>query len=56
MGVVIEICVKYPGGPTRITVADISAPPFQLSSGSPGCFTIIAITTPIAPALKNYYI
>jgi hypothetical protein len=23
MGVVIEICVKYPGGPTRITVADI---------------------------------
>jgi hypothetical protein len=23
MGVVIEICVKYPGGPTRIRVADI---------------------------------
>ena len=23
MGVVIEICIKYPGGPTRITVADI---------------------------------
>jgi hypothetical protein len=23
MGVVIEICAKYPGGPTRITVADI---------------------------------
>ena len=24
MGVVIEICAKHPGGPTRITVADIS--------------------------------
>ena len=23
MGVVIEICVKYPGGRTRMTVADI---------------------------------
>jgi hypothetical protein len=23
MGVVIETCIKYPGGPTRITVADI---------------------------------
>jgi hypothetical protein len=23
MGVVIEICIKYPGGPTRITVTDI---------------------------------
>jgi hypothetical protein len=23
MGVVIEICVKYPGGPTRIRVTDI---------------------------------
>jgi hypothetical protein len=23
MGVVIEICVKYPGGRTRITVTDI---------------------------------
>jgi hypothetical protein len=23
MGVVIEICAKYPGGPTRITVTDI---------------------------------
>jgi hypothetical protein len=23
MGVVIEICVKYPGGPTRITVTDM---------------------------------
>ena len=25
MGVVIEICVKYPGDPTRMTVADIYA-------------------------------
>ena len=24
MGVVIEICTKYPGGRTRIAVADIS--------------------------------
>jgi hypothetical protein len=23
MGVVIEICSKYPGGPTRMTVTDI---------------------------------
>jgi hypothetical protein len=23
MGVVIEICVKHPGGPTRITVTDV---------------------------------
>jgi hypothetical protein len=23
MGVVIETCVKYPGGPTRITVTDM---------------------------------
>jgi hypothetical protein len=23
MGVVIEICTKYPGGPTRITVTDM---------------------------------
>jgi hypothetical protein len=23
MGVVIEACVKYPGGPTRMTVTDI---------------------------------
>jgi hypothetical protein len=23
MGVVVEICIKYPGGPTRIRVADI---------------------------------
>jgi hypothetical protein len=26
MGVVIEICVKYPGGPTRITVTDMHIP------------------------------
>jgi hypothetical protein len=25
--VVIEICVKYPGGPTRITVADLASTP-----------------------------
>jgi hypothetical protein len=23
MGVVIEICAKHPGGPTRITVTDV---------------------------------
>jgi hypothetical protein len=23
MGVVIEICIKHPGGPTRMTVTDI---------------------------------
>ena len=23
MGVVIEICAKYPGGPTRMTVTDV---------------------------------
>jgi hypothetical protein len=23
MGVVIEICIKYPGGPTRMTGADV---------------------------------
>jgi hypothetical protein len=23
MGVVIEICIKYPGGPTRMRVTDI---------------------------------
>ena len=27
MGVVIEICAKHPGGPTRITVADIHRNP-----------------------------
>jgi hypothetical protein len=27
MGVVIEICVKYPGGPTRITVTDLPSVP-----------------------------
>jgi hypothetical protein len=27
MGVVIEICIKYPGGPTRMRVADITATP-----------------------------
>jgi hypothetical protein len=27
MGVVIEICIKYPGGRTRITVTDIYQPP-----------------------------
>jgi hypothetical protein len=26
MGVVIEMCIKYPGGRTRITVADIQRP------------------------------
>jgi hypothetical protein len=30
MGVVIEICIKYPGGPTRITVTDVL----------PGCFVL----------------
>jgi hypothetical protein len=31
MGVVIEICVKYPGGPTRMTVTDMPGfPPSSL--------------------------
>jgi hypothetical protein len=34
MGVVIEICVKHPGGPTRMTVTDIyhSTPERKLTS------------------------
>ena len=32
---VMEICVKHPGGPTRIRVAEISPP---LSSSTPGVF------------------
>jgi hypothetical protein len=27
MGVVIEICIKYPGGPTRMGVTDVLADP-----------------------------
>ena len=32
MGVVIEICIKYPGGPTRMTVTDM-VPVFIRSTG-----------------------
>jgi hypothetical protein len=31
MGVVIEICTKYPGGRTRMAVADIYPGPFSLA-------------------------
>jgi hypothetical protein len=33
MGVVIEICIKYPGGPTRITVTDIVTYPVRVPGG-----------------------
>jgi hypothetical protein len=49
--VVIEICIPYPGGPTRIRVTDIpvyyTSPPFSFSSGPPGCFIHISIITPV---------
>jgi hypothetical protein len=56
MGVVIEKCVKYPGGPTRMTVTDMAY--CITSRGTPGVFYTFfyrALITPIAPALKNYY-
>jgi hypothetical protein len=44
MGVVIEICVKYPGGPTRMNATDtyiyiyISVPVIQGGAPSPDVF------------------
>ena len=68
MGVVIEIFVKCPWGPTRMNVTDralydpvtgpryahcISATVIQV--GPLRYFIHISITTPIVFALKNYY-
>jgi hypothetical protein len=38
MGVVIEICVKYPGGPTRMTVAGII---YYIVSGAYVCICVV---------------
>jgi hypothetical protein len=54
MGVVIEICIKYPGGPNRIKGADIYSVTL-IQVAPPGYFVYISITTPIVSALKNYY-
>ena len=61
MGVVIEICVKCPGGRTRTKLTDTHThthiyiiSPFD-SSGPPGYFIQISITTPVVSALKNCY-
>jgi hypothetical protein len=35
MGVVIEICAKHPGGPTRITVTDVAHKKQQEVTASP---------------------
>jgi hypothetical protein len=57
MGVVIEICVKFPGGPTRMNATDMQRP-FPNSNGRnqpPGVFHThgAPTTTPIASALKT---
>ena len=49
---VIETCVKNPGGPTRIRVTDISVTAIQV--GPLEHFIHISITTPVVSALKNY--
>jgi hypothetical protein len=58
MGVVIEICVKYPGGPTWINATDMCKTPGPGASlGGRNLIYVTDvwyITTPIAPALKNY--
>jgi hypothetical protein len=35
MGVVIEICMKYPGGPTRMRVAGVGAPLQYINTSVP---------------------
>jgi hypothetical protein len=54
MGVVIEIFVKYPGGPTRMTVTDIQVPSTGTlqrsnSNGTPGDFVVASGSSLVPP-------
>ena len=40
MGVVIEMCIKYPGGRTRIRVTAMSLPQFRLLFVAAPAFTV----------------
>jgi hypothetical protein len=56
--VVIEICIKYPRGPTLKNATDVLegdiASATVIRVGLPGHFTHISVTTPIVSASKNY--
>jgi hypothetical protein len=50
MGVVIEICIKYPGGPTRMRVTDITVQVYRYSSP---CGSYAAFHFPLCLAPKT---
>jgi hypothetical protein len=53
MGVVIEICIKYPGGPTRMTVTDVQWPfsnGLKCPFGCNGYVTAVAVLVLTKPA------
>ena len=51
MGVVIEICIKHPGGPTRMTVTDIITQHWYYLM--PARFTFYAKGDPIFRVLRD---